>query len=346
MSIDDEGRFCPPLYDRSDPDGFYRRGEEELNELNRSVERMERDPERRRRKDALAAVVGSCGERWSAARAHSKRMKEERRSRRESQRPVLTDAEYEALDEELKQEGAAIQRRLKALKARLRAETEEAEAAAGEIERGLRDLKDERGTRSRELQDELFRRYSFLNARGEERSLLPMFADTPLRRPPSGAGDCAAPKLLQHAFSRGYVPVAMAEFWWGRSPANEVRRHGLYYPACRGKCQPILEHMLSGMDVESNPMDDAPPPVVGDDAANRERRHDELEVLYEDEHIAVINKPGGMLSAPGRALEHSVHSVMKARHPNATGPLLVHRLDMSTSGVLCVAEDKDTLTLT
>lgn len=158
-----------------------------------------------------------------------------------------------------------------------------------------------------------------------------MFADTPLERSPPGAGDWAAPKLLQYAFQKGYEPIAMAQFWWRKSPTNEVRRHDLYYPASRGKCQPIFEHMLRGMDVESNTMEATP------------TKEEELELvmLYEDEYFVVVDKPEGMLSAPGRNLEYSVYSLTKEGYPEATSPLLVHRLDMSTSGVLLVAKDKD-----
>lgn len=326
----DEYGFCPPVYDRFERDGFYKRGEEELNELTRSIDRIERDPERTRRRDHLASVEESRKVRLSDAKSNSKARQKERRSLRKQQKSILAESEYEALDERLKQEGGAIQRELKRLKSRTKLEVEEARKSVEEMERDLQELRDARRAKSRELQDALFGRYAFLNARGETRSLLPLFASTPLGRPPSGAGDCAAPKLFQHAFRKGYEPIAMAEFWWGKSPANEVRRHGLYYPACRGKCQPILEHMLGGMEVGSNPNDVAPADGSGD-----------LEVLYEDERLLALDKPPGMLSAPGRALEYSVYSIMKERYPEATGPLLVHRLDMSTSGVLLVAKDKD-----
>ena len=219
---------------------------------------------------------------------------------------------------------------MKQLKSQNRLDIQEAENTVTEIEQRLQDLKDGRQNKSRELQNNLFNQYNFLNTLGKTQSLLPMFANTPLERPPSGAGDCAAPKLFQYAFTKGYTPIAMAEFWWGTSPTNEVRRHNLYYPACRGKCQPILEHMLQGMDVEDNPMDIAP------------KSESDLEILYEDEYIVVVNKPEGMLSAPGRTLEYSVYSIMKEKYPEATGPLIVHRLDMSTSGILLVAKDKDT----
>eukprot|EP00578_Thalassiosira_sp_NH16_P002202 CAMPEP_0181136708 /NCGR_PEP_ID=MMETSP1071-20121207/33316_1 /TAXON_ID=35127 /ORGANISM="Thalassiosira sp., Strain NH16" /LENGTH=615 /DNA_ID=CAMNT_0023223413 /DNA_START=74 /DNA_END=1921 /DNA_ORIENTATION=+ len=315
--------FCPPLYDRFEEGGFYARGEQELNEMTKLVERLEHDPQRKKRSDELAAVRESCESRLSAYRKHSKEMQKERRSIRQQKRPHLNEEEFCVVDEKLKQEGAAIQREMKQLKSQIKQEIQEAESAVRDIEKRLEDLKDERRKKSGHLQDELFDRYVFLNILGETQSLLPMFAE-------SGAGDCAAPKLFQHAFAKGYEPVAMAEFWWGKSPANEVRRHDLYYPACRGKCQPILGHMLRGMDVEANPMDDV------------SKSESDLEILYEDEYCVVVDKPEGMLSAPGRNQFFSVHSIVKEKYPHATGPLLVHRLDQSTSGLLLIAKDKDT----
>ena len=325
-----EEGFCPPIYDRFDIDGFYKQGEDELNELNRLVDQSEYDPQRQLRKEKLNKIQEACNVEWKAAKKNEKTQKKERRLIRQNALDATIDErEYEMLDERLKQEGAAIQRQMKQLKLQIRDEVSKAQDAVDEIETRLQDLEVGRRDKSRELQDKLFNQYNFLNIQGETRSLLPMFAETPLERPPPGAGDCVAPKLFQYAFSKGYEPVAMCEFWWGKCPMNEVRRHNLYYPASRGKCQPILEHMLEGMQVGENPMEIIP------------ETGDELEVLYEDDYMVIVNKPEGMLSAPGRILEHSVYSVMKEKYPNATGPLLVHRLDMSTSGILLIAKDKD-----
>ena len=125
---------------------------------------------------------------------------------------------------------------------------------------------------------------------------------------------------------KGYKPLAMAEFWWGASPSNgECRRHGLYYPACRGKCQPILAHMLRGLPVQTNPLDEVPAPKTSRKL---------LDILTNDDHLLVVNKPEGVLSVPGRTQEDSIYSRVRQAFPNATGPLLVHRLDLSTSGTV------------
>ena len=149
------------------------------------------------------------------------------------------------------------------------------------------------------------------------------------KTPPAGAGECAAPKLLQQAYLHGWKPIAMAEFWWGNSPKAEIRHHGYYYPACKGKCEPILQHMLQGLEVEENPMLQLP-----------EQGYGKLKIVYEDEWLLVVNKPSGMLSVPGKGEKESVYSLARQLYPEADGPMIVHRLDMATSGLLIVAKNK------
>lgn len=147
---------------------------------------------------------------------------------------------------------------------------------------------------------------------------------------PAGAGECAAPKLLQYAYKHQLKPIAMAEFWWGDSPKAEIRHHGYYYPACKGKCEPILKHMLQGLEVEENPL------------LKKHYHEIPLEIVYEDNYLVVVNKPAGMLSVPGKGEIDSVYQHIKTLYPDATGPLIVHRLDMATSGVLLIAKTKST----
>ncbi|MBQ3910378.1 MAG: RluA family pseudouridine synthase, partial [Muribaculaceae bacterium] len=138
-----------------------------------------------------------------------------------------------------------------------------------------------------------------------------------------------APKLLNHAFNHGLHPLCMAEFWVGQSPLGEVRHHGHFYPACRGKCLPLLQFMLQGLDVEKNTLE-LPPQV------------DDVNVVYEDEWILIADKPAGMLTVPGKTHEAtSVLDIVKRLLPGATGPLIVHRLDQSTSGLVMVAKTKE-----
>ena len=186
---------------------------------------------------------------------------------------------------------------------------------------------------SQELQLWLFHQYQLLNARGETKDLVDIWQEyytrPKLRQrfplPPGGTGDCCAPKLLQYAYQQGLKPVCMAEFWWGQSTKEELRQHLNFYPACRGKCKPILTWMLQGLNVDPDPE------TLG-------FKHLELKTVYEDEHIIVVDKPSGMLSTPGRIEQYSVESVMQQRYP---GAFVAHRLDMGTSGLLIVAKTLD-----
>ena len=196
-------------------------------------------------------------------------------------------------------------------------------------DKDIESLKEERKNRSIALQQWIFRQFRLLNARGEVKDIEQIFAETARRNPPAGTGECAAPKLLQHAYLHGLHPLAMAEWWWGDSPKGEIRRHGHYYPSCRHKCEPILRHMLQGLDVEPNPL------LISNTDATQ------LHTVYEDDYLLVVNKPAGMLSVPGKTGQASVLSILQERYPQATGPLLVHRLDMDTSGLLLAAKDKD-----
>jgi tRNA pseudouridine32 synthase/23S rRNA pseudouridine746 synthase len=194
--------------------------------------------------------------------------------------------------------------------------------------------KEERRQRSQQLQLWLFDQYRFLNARGERRRLVDVWQDyhcsERIRRkyplPPGGTGDCCAPKLLQYAYQEGLKPLCMAEFWWGPSPKTEVRQHGQFYPACRGKCKPVLTWMLQGLDVDPNPEEIASPPQL------------DITVVYEDDTLIVISKPSGLLSVPGRIGSYSVATILSQRYP---GTLLAHRLDMGTSGLMVAAKTRD-----
>ena len=298
--------FCPPVFDRYDKDGSYKAGEDELNELNRLIDQLESNPELSIRRERLTKLQEEQRSvKWSAFKKQQRDLL--------AMRDELSNEEYTRFDKRLKQE----KRETKKLKSQIIHEIQVAKNAVNELEQHIQSLKDEHITKCNQLQDTLFNQYNFLNIYSETKSLLPMFANTTIQRPPLGAGDCVAPKLLQYAFIKGYKPIAMAQFWYGNSPRNEVKRHNLYYPACRGKCGPILEHMLKGIEVEENPLQQINTEV-------------ELEILYEDDYIVVVNKPEGILSQPGKYLEYSIHSLLKERYPNATGPLLVHRLDLES----------------
>src|SRR5690606_28346717 len=169
----------------------------------------------------------------------------------------------------------------------------------------------------------------FLNAKGETRAVLDIFEEAIKMLPPAGAGECAAPKLLQYAYLHNLKPICLAEFWWGAPPGSEVRKHKYFYPSCRGKCEPILGHMLQGLDVDPNPM-------LENQASNVD-----IEIIYEDDDIIVVNKPAEFLSVPGINVQDSVQTRILTRNPEITGPVIIHRLDMSTSGILVIAKNKE-----
>ncbi|MCD9495061.1 RluA family pseudouridine synthase [Photobacterium carnosum] len=188
-------------------------------------------------------------------------------------------------------------------------------------------LKAEYETLTALLQQHRYAQYQFLNQDGKTKDLNALFRD---QTPPQGAGDCAAVKLLQYAFKQHLTPLAMAKFWWGASPAAQIRKHKYFYEACKNKCEPILQHMLAGLDIDANPL--LQNPAEGK----------ELEIVYQDDAMVVINKPAEFLSVPGKTITDSVYSRMQTMFPNSNSPLIVHRLDMATSGLIVIALTKDT----
>ncbi len=312
------GYFVPPVYDMLRPDDFFRRGEAEISALSRRIAEAEQSDVLATSKAALDEALRQEREQIEAAKAAMRDAKARRDTKRaagEDPAPLILESQRER---------AGLQR----LKRRLHEAVAQAEARYGSMQETIDAMRRERHSRSAALQMELFSRFRMLNARGEAKDLCELFATTPQHVPPAGAGECAAPKLLQYAYLNGLQPVAMAEFWWGGSPAGEVRRHGEFYPACIGKCKPILTHMLQGLDVEPNPLLEIRPP--------------DPRIVWEDEWLAVIDKPSGMLSVEGKSGVRSVAEWAHECWPDATGPMIVHRLDQSTSGLMVIAKDKET----
>lgn len=313
--------FVPPVYDVQEPDGFFRIEEEQISGINRRIEELQADVRYKDCKQRLTDETILAGQVLDDIRGRMKAAKVER----DRLRSTVTRVDSEQLIRESQFQKAELKRQKQYWKDHLASLQAEVEVFETEIER----LKAERKTRSAALQQWLFKQFRMLNARGEERDLCNLFKDTVQKTPPAGAGECAAPKLLQYAYRNGWQPLAMAEFWWGDSPKNEIRRHGYYYPACKGKCGPILKHMLQGLHVEENPLE------------TDMYRDTELEIMYEDEWLSVVNKPAGMLSVPGKSDIDSVYGRVRRMYPEATGPMVVHRLDMATSGLMLVAKTKE-----
>lgn len=314
--------FVPPIYDLLQPDGFFRQEEEQINEINARIRTLQASPALEDARSRLQSTIEYCDFVLQAAKDLMKKRKEERDRLRQF---PLTEEETALLIKESQHMKAAH----KLTKKSLRSILEEDQAKVDRLEQEIEQLKQERKRRSAALQRKLFEQFRILNARGEVKDLCELFAPTNQGAPPAGAGECAAPKLLQYAYQHKLEPIAMAEFWWGDSPKTGIRHHGYYYPACKGKCEPILHHMLQGLRVDENPL-------LADS-----HQETKLDILYEDDYLLVINKPEGMLSVPGKGDVDSVYQRLSILYPEATDPIIVHRLDMATSGLLLAAKTKE-----
>ena len=315
--------FVPPVYDLLQPQGFFKIEEENISSINRNIRQLENDKAYAALSAELARTIQSAENILATAKAQLKEAKTAREQRRkEKELNAQEEAELIRESQFQKAEYKRLERSWKARITTLQTQTED-------WERRISALKSERKTRSAALQQKLFEQFGMLNYRGELKNLCEIFGQTVHKTPPAGAGECAAPKLLQQAYLHGWKPIAMAEFWWGDSPKTEIRHHGHYYPACKGKCEPILQHMLQGLQVEENPM-----------LKRMQVPSKNLEIVYEDPWLSVINKPAGMLSVPGKEDAVSVYSLMREQYPEADSPLTVHRLDMATSGLMLIAKTK------
>ena len=316
--------FVPPVYDLLQPEGFFKIEEEQISSINIRIRELENNRSYLDLKEKWKTETEQAKAILNQAKAALKAAKEAREIRRQSS-SALSEEEQASLIRESQYQKAEYKRLEKKWKKRL----EELETETRHFETEIEQLKTERKERSAALQRKLFEQFRMLNARGEVKDLYTIFEQTVQKVPPAGAGECALPKLLQYAYLHQLKPLAMAEFWWGDSPKNEIRHHGYYYPSCKGKCEPILQHMLQGLEVDENSL------------LNPVHEEEELEIVFEDEWLLVVNKPAGMLSVPGKAEDRdSVYHRLKKKYPEATGPMIVHRLDMATSGLLLVAKTK------
>ena len=316
--------FVPPVYDLLQPEGFFKIEEEQISAINIRIRELENSSSYLDSKEKWKIETEQAKAVLNQAKAELKMAQEAREIRRQSS-PELSEEEQASLIRESQYQKAEYKRLEKEWKKRL----EELETEVRHFDIEIERLKTERKERSAALQRKLFEQFRMLNAQGEVKDLYTIFEQTVQKVPPAGAGECALPKLLQYAYLHQLKPLAMAEFWWGDSPKNEIRHHGYYYPSCKGKCEPILQHMLQGLEVDENPL------------LNPVHEEEELEIVFEDEWLLVVNKPAGMLSVPGKAEDRdSVYHRLKKKYPEATGPMIVHRLDMATSGLLLVAKTK------
>ena len=309
--------FVPPVYNAQKRFGYFKRNESRLTKMNREVDALEKrlinllnSADYLKMQQTVENLLSEHERKMKTAKALRDMKRLQKNISPEEHAELVRESQF-----------------MKAEMRRIKKRCEEMARPWKEKEQSLREkieqLKNLRKESSDELQRWLFSQYKMRNAEGEQKDILDIFADYSGQLPPAGAGDCCAPKLLQYAFEHHLKPLCMAEFWWGESPKMEIRHHLHYYPACRGKCLPILTWMLGA-----------------DFSGKEEGVKSEISILHEDDYLIVLNKPAGMLSVPGKTGEESVESIIRERLHDEVNPLIVHRLDMDTSGLMVVAKTK------
>jgi tRNA pseudouridine32 synthase/23S rRNA pseudouridine746 synthase len=322
-------RFVPPIFDVHSKTSFYPKEEIKLNALNQQINDLERNPRFIELQKMVKAKNLAIAAAIKREKAKMKIAKQDRKIRREKAQSTLSPAEFAQFKDDLAKESIYRNFRLKDMTRALNASLAEYQNELDDFTHQIADLKKTRKNKSTYLQHKIFDSYQFLNQYKIKKGLTEIFPNFKEQKPPAGTGDCSTPKLLQYAFSNNLKPLAMGEFWWGISPVSEIRRHKVFYPACGGRCKPILGHMLEGMELEENPF-------LKNPAENKS-----LKIVYEDDALLIINKPAEFLSVPGKQITDSVYTRIKNLYPHATGPLVVHRLDMSTSGILVLSKTKE-----
>ena len=356
--IADEGEdFVPAVFDYLQPDGYFKIHEAEITQLNQKIAQLKASTAYRQALDNLKKIQQEAEKAIEEARKVMQGAKFLRDKRRKE--AFISEAERNEMTRQSQFLKAELQRKKKAYAEQITA----AQTVMNRYQEQITAWKRERKMKSDRLQRWLFSQFSLLNAYEERKNLLDIFRDyylqnSPARTkaahitsvntaeraakeslaasllPPSGAGECCEPKLLQYAFLHGYKPISMAMFWWGPSPKTEIRQHGNYYPACNGKCKPIFEWMLEGIDVDYKDCNRT-------DNKTELALSERLQILYEDDYLAVVVKPSGLLSVPGKGNQASIYSILCERWKGKSDAFMVHRLDMATSGLLVVARTSE-----
>ena len=344
--------FVPPIFDLCAPGGYYRSREAEISALNKRILDMKESSLLAELREELNAAEGTRDDEIGLMKA---RMEISRREREEIRSELSDPSRLAELVRESQFEKAELHRLKMSWTERIR----ETRCRLDDVLSEIRELKQHRAALSDKLQKWIFEQYLVHNASGESSTIWDIFAGQGLV-PPGGTGDCAAPKLLNHAFINGFEPVAMGEFWYGKPSDTAVRVHGHFYPSCTSKCGPLLKYMMTNYSHDKSwapPVHEATgghgfsrPPfrnifkeqhfeVPGNDGA-------EPVVIYEDEWIAVVVKPAGMPSVPGLDGHLSVLEWLNSdeRRSIFDQPVTyeaVHRLDMDTSGIMVFAKSAE-----
>ena len=356
--IADEGEdFVPAVFDYLQPDGYFKTHEAEITQLNQKIAQLKASTAYQQAQENLKKIQQEAEKAIDEARRVMQGAKFLRDKRRKE--AFISEAERNEMTRQSQFLKAELQRKKKTYTEQITA----AQIIVNNYQEQITAWKRGRKMKSDRLQRWLFSQFSLLNAYEERKNLLDIFRDyylqnspartkaansanetateraaqaclAPSLLPPSGAGECCEPKLLQYAFLHGYKPISMAMFWWGPSPKTEIRQHGNYYPACNGKCKPILEWMLEGIDVDDKDCNRT-------DNKTELALSERLQILYEDDYLTVVVKPSGLLSVPGKGYQASIYSILCERWKGKSDAFMVHRLDMATSGLLVVARTSE-----
>jgi tRNA pseudouridine32 synthase/23S rRNA pseudouridine746 synthase len=321
-------KFVPPVFNMRTEGSFYIKGELEIEEINAQLSLLKKNEHYLQLKKSYKKLTQSIADDLEHQRKKMKLSKIDRKLRKKHAVSILSVIDFKNFTKKLMQESYNDQFFYKELLEYYDSKSEKTGLELAVFEKKIESLKKERKEKSNYLQQTLFSKYAFLNQKKELKNLLDIFND-PTIKPPAGAGECSAPKLLNYAFANDLKPITMAEFWWGISPNSAVRKHKNYYPACQSRCKPILSHMLDGIKMDEN--------LLLENLSELQ----ELKIIYEDDVLIVVNKPAEFLSVPGKEITDSVYTRIKEKYPAATGPLIVHRLDMSTSGILVLTKTKE-----
>ena len=322
-------KFVPPVFDMLAEDSFFLPAQAEINKINERIKSLQNNPEILQLESSLQAAIDTSVLQIKVHRESMIAGRKKRKALRLAAKAKQNTDDFLQLNNQLSKQSVKQKTQLRDLNLYWGGRIQAAQDNLNQLTAEISGLKNQRKDLSAALQQQIFDQYQFLNIKGNTKSLSDIFQATSQLTPPAGAGECAAPKLLHYAFTKQMQPLAMAEFWWGESPKSEIRKHLNFYPACLGKCQPILEHMLDGMKIDENPLLNNP--AIGK----------KLDIVYQDDVMLVVNKPAEFLSVPGKNIQDSVYLRIKQSYPKATGPLIVHRLDMSTSGLMLIALNKE-----
>ena len=307
---------------------FYIKTEKKIEEIGEKIQYIKEDKNYLSSKKLLEKYTKHVEEDLVIVRKKLRKSKLIRRHQKKEARVKLDENSFEIFSKKLMQESFNDQFYFRELQEYYDQKIKKIKTTLLSFEKKIEELTQNRKEISKNLQNTLFEKYQFLNQQKEQKGLLDIF-DSTSSKPPAGSGECCAPKLLQYAFQHNLTPVVMAEFWWGISPNSEIRKHKNFYPSCQSRCKPILKHMLEGIKMDENLLH------------KNLSENQELKIIFEDDDIIVVNKPPEFLSVPGKEIKDSVYTRIKQKYPSATGPLIVHRLDMSTSGILLLSKTKE-----